>query len=171
MGPRHPTDAARPRPRPRFERTVPLPRDEVLARVRAALGRAPSIRGLVLPTGRIELTVAEAEQHVWSPQLTVDVVDGPEESGSTLRARFGPHPNVWTLYVALYAVSVFFAIACAVYGASQAILDRTPWALWLTPIAVVLAALVYGASFVGQGLGSEQMYRVRAFLDAAVDDG
>lgn len=123
---------------------------------------------MVLDAGRIELTVSDADRHVWSPQLTIDV-ESVDEEHARLTARFGPHPHIWTLYVWLYALSVFFAIACAVWGASQSILGRSPWALYLTPIAVVFAGLVYGASFVGQGLGSEQMYRVRAFLDDALE--
>ncbi len=36
---------------------------------------------------------------------------------------------------------------------------------WIGGVALaVLAALVYGASFVGQGLGSEQMYLLRSTL-------
>ncbi|MCA8971412.1 MAG: hypothetical protein KDC95_16585 [Planctomycetes bacterium] len=142
-----------------------MPSAEVLERVREALkAHRDGITGMVLPTGRIELTVSDAVRHVWSPQLTVDV-EAADERSSRLHARFGPHPHVWTLYVALYAVSVIFAIACAVVGASQLTLGMRPYALYLTPFAVILAALVYGASYVGQGLGSAQMYSVRAFLE------
>lgn len=160
--------SAEPSPRPRFESCVPIALDDVLQRVRVALESSSRIRGMVLPSGRIELTVSDDDRHVWSPQLTIDVSPSGE-SESRLVARFGPHPHVWTLYVGLYALSVIFAVCCAVWGASQIVLGESPWALYLAPIAVVFALLVYGASFVGQGMGSEQMYRVRAFLEAALE--
>lgn len=128
-----------PSPRPRFEYTVAMPADEVLRRVRDAMQGAPGIVGLVLESGRIELTVPPGERHMWSPQLTVDVETNSGEA-SELRARFGPHPHVWTLYVALYAIASFAAIACLVTGASQWMLDREPWALSWTPAAVALRA-------------------------------
>ena len=160
--------ATRPRPRPRFELESVLAREEVLARVKARLRGQDAVRGLVLPHGRIELTVSDHERHIWSPQLTVDVE--PEgEASSRMRARFGPHAHVWTMYVALYGVSVMFAIGCAVYGASQWTLGREPWALYLTPLAVVFSALVFGAAWVGQGLGSDQMYALRTFLEQALE--
>lgn len=160
----------RPTPRPRFEHEVDLPRDEVLARLRSALhANKDRIQGMVLPTGRVELTVSDAERHVWSPQLTVDVEDSAAgDMRSRLRARFGPHPHVWTLYVALYALSILFAIACAVIGLSQLTLGMKPWALYWAPLSFVAVGLIYGASYVGQGLGSAQMYAVRAFLEEAV---
>ena len=161
---------ARPRPRPRFELRVDATPEVILARVAQALKQSTTktIRGLVLAEGRIELRVSDKERRLWSPQLTVDV--RPEGDGAHLRARFGPDPHVWTMYVTLYAASVVFATACGVWGMAQMILHRTPWALYLAPLAAVFAGLVYGASFVGQGLGSEQMYRVRAFLEEALAD-
>ena len=43
------------------------------------------------------------------------------------------------------------------FGVAQLIMHTTP-------PGAVLAGLVYGASYVGQGLGSEQMYLMRATL-------
>jgi hypothetical protein len=36
--------------------------------------------------------------------------------------------------------------------------------------SAVLAAFVYGATFIGQGLGAEEMYRLRAYLDGCLDE-
>ena len=163
---------ARPRPRPRFELFRPEEPELLLARVKTALKGHADVRGMVLPPRRIELTVPDADRRLWSPQLTVDVT--PHEGGSRIGARFGPDPHVWTLYVALYAVAVFGAFVCLAFGVSQWVAGGSPWVLYLTPLAAVLAGLVHGAAYVGQGLGSEQMYRVRAFLEEAlgpIEDG
>lgn len=163
---------ARPRPRPRFELFRSEEPAVLLDRVKAALKGHPEVRGLVLPPRRIELTVPDTDRRLWSPQLTVDVT--PHEGGSRIWARFGPDPHVWTLYVALYAVAVFGAFVCLAFGISQWVAGGSPWVLYLSPLSVVLAGLVYGAAYVGQGLGSDQMYRVRVFLEESlgtIEDG
>lgn len=43
-----------------------------------------------------------------------------------------------------------------------------PWGLYLIPISFVLSGLVYGASYVGQGLGSLQMMELRSFVESAL---
>lgn len=160
--------SSKPRPRPRFELTVGLPVAEVLERFRGALGRSEQVRGLALDYGRVELTCSENEVRFWSPQLTIDVVE--EGEGARLRARFGPHPHVWTLYVALYSTSLAFAVGCVIFGISQWMVDDQPRALILIPVSFVLSGLVYGASYVGQGLGSLQMQELRNFVETALRD-
>jgi hypothetical protein len=163
---------ARPRPRPTFELFHPDSPEVLLARVKAALQGHPAVRGMVLPPRRIELTVPDADRKLWSPQLTVDVT--PTDEGSRIWARFGPDAHVWTFYVALHALSVFGAFVCLAFGVSQWVAGSTPWVLYLTPLSVLLSGLVHGAAYVGQGLGSDQMYRVRAFLEESLaesDDG
>jgi hypothetical protein len=152
-----------PRPRPRFELASTLSRPDLLQRLRLGLRADKSLRGMVLPYGRVEITVAPDEQKPWSPQLIANVEES--DAGCQIEAYFQPHPHVWTLYVILYGVSSMVALACLVYGGAQLTMGVTPWALWLTPIAAVLAGLVFGAAYVGQGLGAEQMYRLRAFLE------
>ena len=71
----------------------------------------------------------------------------------------------------VYGTLIFVALVGIAYGWSQVMLDRTPWALSLVPGAAVIGGFVYGAAFIGQGLGAEQMYELRAFIDGVVRAG
>ena len=53
-------------------------------------------------------------------------------------------------------------------GISQWMVDSQPWGLYLTPVSFILSGLVYGASYVGQGLGSLQMLELRSFVERAL---
>ncbi|MCP4502012.1 MAG: hypothetical protein GY822_18800 [Deltaproteobacteria bacterium] len=74
--------------------------------------------------------------------------------GTQLHCRFSPPANVWTGFMALYALLSFAAIGGAMYGISQWMVQSTPWALLIFPIALVLIGFVYGATFIGQGKDS-----------------
>ena len=121
---------------------------------------------MVLDTGRIELIFSEEKVRFWFPQLTIDVE--AESDGAILRARFGPHPHVWTLYVMLYSTSLAILIGCIMLGISQWMVGSRPWGLYLIPASLILSGLVYGASYVGQGLGSLQMLELRSFVEKAL---
>lgn len=123
------------------------------------------VRGLA-QEARIELAIGGDEHHFWSPQLVATVRAEPD-GRAHLDARFGPDPYVWVLYLLAYmALSVTTLIALA-FGFSQVLLKQPPTALYFAPVAAVLAAIVYGASYVGQGLGSDQMYFLRTTLNLA----
>lgn len=151
----------RPSPRPRFDLRSKLGPQEIAARLKAHLRTSKSMRGVALPD-RIELSWAGEELRFWSPQLVADV--RPEGDGAHLSARFGPDPYVWGMYVLTYLALGFLTLMAAAYGVAQLTLGQTPTALYAAPGGAVLAGLVYGASFVGQGLGSDQMYQLRATL-------
>jgi hypothetical protein len=146
--------------------TSPHAPGEVRRRVHRLITGSPRLRGLALDE-RLELGIDGKENHFYSPQLVVRVAeDGP---GSRLEARFGPDPYVWAFYVmgsGGLGVLTFFA---SMFGVGQWMVGQTPTALLVAPGAAVLAGLVYGASFVGQGLGSDQMYFLRHSLEEAID--
>lgn len=159
------SDANFPRVRPRFD--IPLLRGEserfLLALIQQLRRPDSPAQGRVL-NDHVELTTCAQAYHVWSPRLQLHVIR-TEEGEEMLSGQFSPHPNVWTGFMALYgtlALGVLFALA---FGVSQWSLDMTPWALWGALIAVVLMGLTYGAAFIGQGLGAEEMYTLRVFLD------
>lgn len=156
-----------PRPRPRFEVDVPFAPDEVAARVRAALDQPEArLRGRVYRRV-VQLEPCEDETHFWSPHLDVSLQEN--DGGTRLFGRFAPHPAVWTGFIATQAVIGFLGLCAGVYGASQWMLGRDPWALWLLALCVLAGAIVYLFAYVGQSLGQSQMYGLRAFLDRALE--
>lgn len=114
----------------------------------------------------VELVPHPSAVHLWSPQLRLELseVDGQTD----IRARFSPHPHVWTLYLAIHVIGAFGTLGAGIFGLSQHLVGQSPWALWALPAAPVLAALVWALAFVGQGLAAEQMYALRRFVEEAV---
>jgi hypothetical protein len=117
---------------------------------------------------RIELSIGESEVRFWSPQI-VAAVSPTADGGSLIVSRFGPDPYVWGFYVLAYGALIIVTLFATIYGIVQWSLGQPPVALFVAPGAAVLAALVFGASFVGQGLGVEQMYFLRSTLTEAVE--
>ncbi|MFN3244125.1 MAG: hypothetical protein ACE37K_21640 [Planctomycetota bacterium] len=161
-----------PRMRPRFARDLPGTGEDFFKALDLALtrGQAPcrgSMFGDGIAGGGAILRRHEPDRHFWSPALHLDVER--RDDGYVLHGRFCPSSPVWTGFVAIYLTLTIVAIAGVSYGGAQIILDQTPWAFVAAPIAVALALFTYGAAFIGQGLGSEDMYELRAFVDRIAD--
>lgn len=158
---------ARPSPRPTFTLTSRLAPAEIRKRTNALMKDSKRLRGIGFDD-RIELAIGGSEHHFWSPQLVVRVRPD-EKGGAVLDARFGPDAYVWALYLLLYGACIVLTFWALLFGLVQWSLGQSPVALLAAPGLGVLAGLVYGASFVGQGLGSEQMYLLRATLVQLAD--
>ncbi len=161
------SESKRPSPRPTFTLRSPHSTEVLRQRVRAFLKTTTKIRGTAFEQ-LIELSIDGNEHHFWSPQVLAKVTEH-EDGTTTLDARFGPDPHVWTLYVFTYATLLVVAIFATVWGFVQKTLGQSPAALMIAPLAALAAALVWGAGFVGQGLGSDQMYLLRATLEKVVE--
>jgi len=107
------------------------------------------------------------DQHFWSPALHLHIATD-DDGTHTLHGKFSPSSPVWTAFIAIYLSLACIAIGCGSYGGAQMILDEEPWAFIGVPIAIALAAFTYGAAFIGQGLGSDDMYELRHFIDDVI---
>jgi hypothetical protein len=154
--------ATRPSPRPRFTLHTALAPAQVRDRVNAFIKGSRRVRGIAFEH-RIELAIGGDEHHFWSPQIVAEITP-VESGGARIDCRFGPDPYVWALYLMLYVTMLVCFVFALIFGFVQLSLAQEPIGLYFAPGALVLAGLVYGASYVGQGLGSEQMYFLRAEL-------
>jgi hypothetical protein len=156
----------RPEQRPRFDFEVSLPPDQVseLLRVGLETCECPCVGSVAKRHAWIH--ISDEERHFWSPTLDLSLEE--VEDGTVLRGRFGPHPSVWTMFIFIYAALGVGSFLSAMYGVAQLTLDRPPWAFGASAGLAALIGFVYGAAFIGQGLGSEQIVQIRLFLDRAV---
>jgi len=164
----HGAGMAKPRMRPEFVRPLAmLPAVFYDALAVALQDASGSCRGQTFRGGAI-LRVRGGEERVWSPALHV-YVEGDDGGPWHIRGRFSPSSPVWTAFVAIYLVLACVGIAGLCYGLAQMTLQASPWALVAVPVAVALAGFTYGAAFIGQGLGAEDMYALRSFVDRVAD--
>lgn len=149
------------RPRPLVDFDVPVPPDAVLERIKAALQPDAPCTGHV---GRKEfsLEVAGEARHPFSPRVSLEVQ--ATEGGAHVRGRFGPHPNLWTLFVFLYSAQVAVFVGGSVYGYVQNLLDQSPTGLYAAGGALVTLALSCSVDLLGRAKGKEQMATVCGFI-------
>lgn len=158
----------RPRARPRFTVDLEIPPEQVVERIRAQLAMDRNKVTGTLSRRTLLLTVREEDAHFWSPHLDVQL-DDAAGGGTCLSAVFAPHPQIWTTFVAMQLLFALLSAAAAIYLTSVLIMGGNA----VVPLAALIGFLVcgglaYGAAYVGQGFGSEQMYELRAFLDRAL---
>ncbi|MEZ6036489.1 MAG: hypothetical protein R3F29_03340 [Planctomycetota bacterium] len=162
-----------PRIRPEFELALPLTPQRFYAALDEALARPDAnCRGLRFGDGDADgggiiLRRLEQDAHVWSPALYVHV-ERTDDGGHKVRGRFSPSSPVWTAFVAIYLALACTGIACACYGGAQLTMDQEPWAFVGVPITLLLAGFTYGATFIGQGLGADDMHQLRCFVERVV---
>ncbi|HED53572.1 MAG TPA: hypothetical protein ENJ00_05155 [Phycisphaerales bacterium] len=111
-------------------------------------------------------TVCEQERHFWSPWLHIDVL--PEDTGSRIRARFSPHPNIWTMYALSYLALVSAALFGACFAGAQFLLHQSPWAVWVVVASALIGLAMWISALIGQRLAHEQMGTLKQQFEALI---
>ncbi len=159
-----------PKMRPRFVVEVDCEVGHVMHELRAAASAAEPRVAADLATHNGVLSVPETERAFWSTylDLTLERRPAPPDAarGSTrVLGVFSPQPEIWTAYVFTIGSLVVAAIFGVMVAIVQLALGDVPWGLLVTLVAVLLGALVYTTTLVGQGLAADEMYRLRSHLD------
>lgn len=149
--------------RPPFSLTVPLSRVETIQRLSDGFAVADCPCQGTTSRGHVSVIVCDQTRKMFSPTLDLEIADGDEQH-TALVGRFGPHPNLWTLYIFAYSVLGFATVCGLVYAMAQVTLGDAPWALAVVPIAAAAAAGLYASAFVGQRMAADQMALLETFL-------
>jgi len=166
--------------RPGFLVDVAISSRELIERLEAALAAGPmQIKRTRVPGGGEEpgtrsvehlvLTVPDAQQHFWSPWLTIEL--SPGDAGTHLRATFSPHPSVWTGFAFGYLTMTVVLVASLVIASTAWIVPEGGqlWILWISAASAIVITGMWGASQLGQRFASAQMGELRRELDRALD--
>ena len=158
-----------PRMRPHFEIPVTGVGPAIFARLNDLLAEpgAPFTGRVLTPHAYVRLP--RDQRTMLSPNLDLELMT--DDRGETvLHGRFSPRPSVWTGFLAVFATLGMLGLCGLMYGLAQLTVQETPWAMLAAPISLALIAFVYGAAFIGQGLSSDQMYALRAFVERVAEE-
>ena len=148
--------------RPRFQEHSKMSPQEVVHKLKQALEQPNAkIKGTII-NQHIILRIPLAEQHYWSPQLDLEIVEST--GGSIIKGLFGPSPSVWFMYVFFYCVLGFISIMVMIMGFSQLNLGLSARILWILPITTLLFVFAFLTARAGQQLGQTEIQRLYAFL-------
>ena len=157
----------KPRIRPTFSIQLTPSADEAMGVMRDRL-RGTDYEDCTRSKGRCAyFFVDEEERKIWSPHLSVQVE--PAAKGSLLRGRFGPHPELWTLYMFLYTAVGFLATIGLMLGFVQWQSGMEAWGFWGVLIGIPGLAALYGLSATGQRLSAHQMDELKERIDTLVE--
>lgn len=148
---------------PTFTVDVPLGIDEAVARIRHVLATTDLGQHAAAAGRCVDFKIEPSERRFWSPHLSVQLSELGAQT--QLFCRFSPRPEIWTMFMAIYAVVTFSIFGAAIYGYVQWYMRDEPWALVVAPIGLVSIALLHTASVIGQGLSADQMETLRGRLD------
>jgi hypothetical protein len=148
--------------RPRFELSTPLSKDEVLRRLDESLKKPESYFKGYITDWHVVLKIPSVDDHFWSPQLSMDVVE--KEDGAMIYGLIGPKPSVWLMFVFFYFFLGFTLMVIAVIGFSRYNLGLSAGILWLLPIISVVLVSVYLSANFGKKLGRDQMEKLVLFV-------
>jgi len=153
--------------RPRFKRQTPLSQKTVTEKIEKAL-KAPDapVVGYAADHHFFLKIPAEA-RHYWSPELHLELEEN--ESGTLIRALFGPSPSVWFMYLFFYALLGFAAMVVMIMGFSQLNLGLPAGILWILPVLLGLFLFAFFTAKAGQKLGHDEMHLLYNFLEDALE--
>ncbi|MGW8266291.1 MAG: hypothetical protein ACWGSQ_07980 [Longimicrobiales bacterium] len=158
---------ARPRIRPTFTISLTSDADTAMSTLRQRL-KGTEYEECSRSKGRCaDFFVKDSERRVWSPCLSVQVEPAP--AGSLLRGRFGPHPELWTLFMFLYAAVGFLAVMGLMLGFVQWQSGLEAWGFWGAYLGFPGLGALYAVSATGQHLSAHQMEELRERLDALLE--
>lgn len=156
------------RTRPRFRKVLAMPPAEFEAHLKEDLTKhTGSCVGKFRP-GHVRLIIQPAEQHYWSPQLSLSYE--AHENGTLIRGLYGPNPSVWALFFYGYSALGITNLFASMWGFALYSMDKDPWPLWVALGTLVGIAILYMVAQTGQKLGAEQTFTLHHFFENSVKE-
>ncbi len=155
--------------RPRFTFKYESDSKTILEDFDNAKDRDKTVKVLVIDE-RVFLSIAQKEQHYWSPQLEVEILHS-EQNTTTLKCRFGPKPAVWTLFMFLHFVTATLFLSFAIWTYANYSLE-TAFALplFLTLLMLLCWFVLYASGRMGRQVGLKQMNLLYKFFKETLPD-
>jgi len=150
--------------RPRFKMDFNESQQKIITKFKENLNQKSCKYCSKIVDGHIIIDVPERENHFWSPQLNIEVVEA-DKNKAIVKGLFGPKPQVWTLFMFIHFVMAFAFMAFAIMAYVQWNL-KSEYSFVLTMLFVVpvLWFVMYFLGRLGKKKGHNQMDELHQFM-------
>jgi len=150
--------------RPRFSIDLDANKDKILQTFSDAFKKEnDKISGNIVD-GHIFLAIDKKNDHFWSPQLHLEIVEKTSET-CILKGLFGPKPQVWTLFMFIHFVIGFtFLVFCVVLYTRVSLNTSLFFPILMMIILPLVWILLYFLGKIGKSTGKHQMNHLYDFM-------
>ncbi|WP_347175478.1 GTP-binding protein [Polaribacter uvawellassae] len=107
--------------------------------------------------GHIIIDVPKEEEHFWSPQLNLEIVEIAENK-SMLKGLFGPKAQVWTLFMFIhFVVGIAFLLFTVMLYVKWSLEEAFIMPLMMVIFLPLLWLVLYFLGRIGKSTGHKQM--------------
>lgn len=118
-----------------------------------------------ISNNHIFIDVPKKDEHFWSPQLEVEIIENEENGKTIVKGILGPKPQVWTFFIFLHFIVAVIFIAMFVWF-------YVNWSLgkdfqiqkYLLITLPIIWTILYFFGQSGKKLGYQQMVELDSFL-------
>ena len=150
--------------RPRFSIDLDENSEFILNRFSNAFKKEEvTFRGSIVD-GHVFISVPKKEEHFWSPQLHLEVLE-KQENTSELKGLFGPKPQVWTLFMFVhFVIGTLFLGFCVLFYTKMSLKEPIVFPLIMMIFLPLLWVLFYFLGKIGKDKGKSQMQDLHNFI-------
>ncbi len=152
--------------RPRFKKITPDSSEELMNQLDELFKtQKTKINGSRL-NQHVTIKIPDDQLHFWSPQLSLTIEQ--KEEGTIVRGLYGPHPNVWLLFMFIYFFLGFIVLVVLIVGLSRLNLGLHAYILWSIPFALSGIFVLWFIGKSGKKLGHDQIWQIHNLLKPTI---
>ena len=116
------------------------------------------------------IVVKTEHNHFWKPNLALRTEFEEDENLTTICGVFGPSSAVWTFFMFLYFIfGILWMVFITIWFVERQIGSSDfPWALPASFVTLLLLALTYIASLIGQKKAKGEIKELRKFAEESI---
>ena len=151
--------------RPRFKLFYDATKESVLSKFIENLNDKDCKYCSKVIGNHVIIDIPKDEDHFWSPQLNVEIIEDNESNKTIVKGLFGPKPQVWTFFMFIhFAVAVAFIIFGVSAYVKWSLNAENNFSLTMCIVLPVLWIVLYFIGRIGKLKGKKQMRDLQLFL-------
>ena len=117
----------------------------------------------------IIIDVPKEEDHFWSPQLHLEVLEIEKEE-SILKGLFGPKSQIWTFFMFVHFALAIAFVSFLIMIYTRQILDKnTTFPVVMTVLIIIMWIAMYFIGREGKKKGKPQMNELFSFMKGIIE--
>ena len=150
--------------RPRFKIESDKSESDLIDRFKGNLNSGECKYCSRIVDNHIFIDVPSDQDHFWSPQLHLEVVEGKESQG-VIKGLFGPKPQVWTLFMFLhFAIGILFLVFVTMLYVRWTLNTSLLFPIIMVTVLPIIWVVFYILGRLGRLKGKNQMEELHQFL-------